>query len=375
MNTHIIEREIQKDIEKRLFQRKAIIIYGARQTGKTTLVNTIRENFKEPSVYLNCDEIDVRQKLAGKTSTELGALIPGAKLIVIDEAQRVADIGITIKLFVDHFPDRQFLVTGSSSFELSDRIKEPLTGRAFEYHLYPFSLGELAHRYSPLELGRMLEDRMIRGMYPEVVTGGKTEILTRLADSYLYKDVLAYQRIRSHDMLLKLLQALALQIGNEVAYTEIGGMLGIDKKTVENYVNILEQAFVIFHLPPFSRNLRNELKKNRKIYFLDTGIRNALINNFNPLSLRADAGVLFENFIIAERLKHTSNRGERKNMYFWRTHQKKEIDLIEESGGTLEGFEVKLNRPDYIPPREFMETYSPGRVRLINRDNCLEFVL
>jgi predicted AAA+ superfamily ATPase len=370
----IIERDIQASIEDCLFKGKAVIIYGARQTGKTTLVSMIQNSYSGDALYLNCDEIDVRQRLSAKTSTELKSFFGKNKLVIIDEAQRVEDIGLTIKIIVDMIKDVQVIATGSSAFELSDKIKEPLTGRAYEFHLYPFSFNELACLYQEHELPRLLEDRMIYGMYPEIVFENDTALLLKLADNYLYKDILAYQNIKSHDVLVRLLQALALQVGNEVSYNELGSLIGIDKKTVENYIAILEQAFIIFRLCPFSRNLRNELKKLRKIYFYDTGIRNALINNFNPLHLRQDAGALFENFVIAERLKRNENQGVRKNIYFWRTHQQKEIDYIEEEGGRLQGFEIKYTKEQVKIPGEFLNAYPDSRVDVIHRDSYLEFV-
>ena len=371
--SQILKRTIQESIEKSLFKEKALIIYGARQTGKTTLVSTIQKQCKN-SLFLNCDEIDVRQKLSNKTSTELKSLIGNKKLVIVDEAQRVENIGLTIKLIVDNFKGIQIIATGSSSFELSDKIKEPLTGRNIEFHLYPFSLEELGTLYKKYELSRLIEERMIFGMYPEVVLTKDKEMLLQLADNYLYKDILVYQNIKNHDVLLKLLQSLALQIGNEVSYNEIGSILGIDKKTVGNYVNILEKAFIIFRLKPFSRNLRNELKKLRKIYFYDLGIRNALINNFNPLSIRQDSGALFENFIIAERIKHNQNHRLKKNIYFWRTHQQKEIDYLEEDAGKLKGFEIKLSKKTSKPAEEFLSAYPNSSIDLINRDNCLNFL-
>jgi len=370
----LIQRDIQNQILSSLFKGKVIILYGPRQTGKTTLVKMILEKYPKRSLYLNCDEIDVRQALTDQTSTELGSYLKGQEMVVIDEAQRVNNIGLTLKLIADNLPGVQVIATGSSSFELSDKVKEPLTGRKLEFHLYPFSFHELTQIHPERELPRLLERRMIYGMYPEVVIKEDKDILGQLADSYLYKDILAHQNIKRHDVLLKLLQALALQVGSEVSYNELSVTVGIDKKTVENYLNILEQAFVIFRLMPFSRNLRNELKKLRKVYFVDTGIRNALLNNFNQLSIRPDAGALFENFMISERIKRNGNIGTRKNVYFWRTHQQKEIDYIEEEGGLCKAFEFKLTGKAYKPPKEFSEAYPGSDVRLVTRDNFMDFL-
>ncbi|MBK5276562.1 MAG: ATP-binding protein [Desulfuromonadales bacterium] len=372
----MIERTIKPRLLDSLFKGKAAIIYGARQVGKTTLMREIERACNVPSLYLNCDEPDVRQALTEKTSTELKALIGKTKLLLIDEAQRVTNIGITLKLFVDAIPETQVIATGSSSFELSNRIVEPLTGRKFEFHLHPFSLEELGQIHSPLELGRLLETRLIFGMYPDVVNSPEaaTETLRELTRSYLYKDILAHNRIRHSDVLEKLLQSLALQAGSEVSYSELAQQAGVDKVTVENYIRLLEQAFVIFRLRPYSTNQRNELKKMRKIYFIDTGLRNMLINNLNPPELRADIGNLWENFVIAERLKHNENHGTYPNTWFWRNHHQQEIDYLEEAGGALSGWEIKWGKARFRVPPAFVAAYPQCPVELVNRDNLLDFV-
>lgn len=373
MNT--LPRLIENRINKLLFKGKAVILYGARQVGKTTLLRRLQENRPEKSIYLNCDEPDIRHSLTNVSSTEIKALLGSAKLVFLDEAQRIPNAGLTLKLAVDNFPDIQIIATGSSSFELSDNISEPLTGRKFELQLFPFSMQELRHEYSDLEIQRLLEHRMVYGMYPEIVrnSGEELDLLKEIARSYLYKDVLQYQQIKNPEILEKLLQALALQVSSEVSFNELAALLGIDKKTVANYIRILEQAFIIFPLRPFSRNLRNELKKLRKIYFVDTGIRNALINNFNPLSLRQDAGALWENFMISERLKKNSNENRSVAIYFWRTHQQQEIDLIEDSGGKLSGFEFKWGRKKSRIPQLFLKTYEGSSVTPVTPDNFPEF--
>jgi uncharacterized protein len=374
----IVKREIQSDIEKRLFKKKVIIIYGARRVGKTTLVREIQKKFQDNSLYLNCDEPDIREALTGKTSTELKSFIGPKQLVIIDEAQRVRNIGITLKLIVDNYPEIQIISTGSSSFELSNQTVEPLTGRKYEYFLYPFSISELKSIYSDLEINRLLEKRMIFGMYPEIITGefDNERNLKEITKSYLYKDVLQYQNIRNPEVLEKLLQALALQLGNEVSYNELSNTLGIDKKTVQSYITILEKAFVIFRLGPFSKNLRNEIKKLRKIYFTDTGIRNALINNLNPFSLRNDIGVLWENLLIVERIKNNSNNFLSKNIYFWRTHQKEEIDLIEESANNISAYEFKWKnkKSREKAPKAFSDKYKNINFKIIDRTNYQEFL-
>lgn len=373
----IIKRTIQNAIKKSLFKGKVVIIYGSRQVGKTTLVKEILKNYPKNSEYYNCDEIDIRQALTDKTSTELKTFFAGKKLAILDEAQRIKNIGLTLKIIADNFPDIQIIATGSSSFDLSNEISEPLTGRKLEFYLYPFSLQELKNVYSKLELKRLLERRIIYGMYPEVVlneSNAKTNLKT-LVSSYTYKDILQYQKIKSPEVLEKLLQALALQVGNEVSYNELAGLVGVDKNTVSNYVQILEKAFIIFRLSPFSRNLRNELKKLRKIYFYDTGIRNALINNLNPMDLRQDAGCLWENFVINERVKENSNNSFDKNIYFWRSRQGQEIDYIEEEAGKLDAFEIKWKEDKFKKPTIFLDHYSNSKISLINKNNFEKFIL
>lgn len=377
---NIIKRTIQNNIEKSLFKGKIVIIYGARQVGKTTLVREIQKKYSDhsnDSIYLNCDEIDIRQALTDKTSTEIKAFLGNNKLAIIDEAQRVKNIGITLKLIADNFPSIQVIATGSSSLDLSNEIAEPLTGRKYEFHLYPFALEELKSVYKEIEISRLIERRIIFGMYPEIALNDSDAFknLKNITDSYLYKDILQYQNIKNPEVLNKLLQALALQIGNEVSYNELSNTVGIDKKTVSNYIQLLEKSFVIFKLQPFSRNLRTELKKLRKIYFYDTGIRNALINNFNPLNLRQDVGALWENFMISERIKYNNNYEQIKNIYFWRTHNQKEIDYLEESGGVLNGYEFKWEKNKFSKPKEFLETYKNSSIELINKKNYQNFVM
>jgi len=371
-----IKRIIQEKIEKGLFKGKIAIVYGARQVGKTTMVKEIQNKYPDQSVYYNCDEPDIRDFLTNKTSTELKAFIGNKRLVVIDEAQRVENIGLTLKLMADNFSETQIIATGSSSFDLSNKIAEPLTGRKDEYYLYPFSLSELKSAYSDLEIDRLLERRMIYGMYPEITQSaeGAEQKLKSLALSYAYKDILQYQYIKNPELLEKLLKALALQIGSEVSYNELSTMVGVSKQTVENYIQLLEKAFIIFRLGPFSRNLRNELKKMRKIYFYDTGIRNALINNFNPLDLRQDTGHLWENFMMSERIKRNSYNGTGANIYFWRTLQKQEIDLVEEQGGALSAFEFKWKKDAFKKPKAFLSAYPGSAIELVNRDSYKKFV-
>lgn len=370
-----IVRRIQKDVEKALFQGKIVVIYGARQVGKTTMVKKIMDKYDD-SLYLSCDELDIRDALTDKTSTELKSFIGSKRLVVIDEAQRVKNIGLTLKLIVDTFPEIQVIATGSSSFELSGKVSEPLTGRKTEFFLYPFSVDELFQVYSSLEMNRLLEEKLVFGMYPGVIFAGpdREKRVRELATSYSYKDVFVYQDIRNPELLEKLLQALALQVGNEVSYTELAQVVGANKVTVESYIRILEQAYIIFRVGPFSRNIRNELKKKRKIYFYDLGLRNALINNFNPIYLRQDVGALWENFMMSERIKRNNNFGISANIYFWRTSSGKKIDYIEDSGGILTGYEFKWQKNDFSRPKEFLAAYPESTIVLINRENYLDFL-
>lgn len=368
----LFQRLILPKIQSRLFGGKAIIIYGARRVGKTTLVRQILEKLGD-GAYLNADEPDVRQALTNKTSTELAQTIGNKKLVVIDEAQRIPNIGLTLKLLVDTQPALQVIATGSSSFDLSNKINEPLTGRAFEFFLPPLSLLEISR--DPTQTDRLLEERMIWGLYPEIVTNPQTarENLGTIYKNYLYKDALEFQGLRRPEIIEKLLAALALQVGNEVSFSELSGMLEADKQTIASYIRLLELAFIVFRLPPLSRNLRHEINASRKIYFWDNGIRNAIINNFNPLSLRGDTGALWENFAIAERMKRNNNLGRMPNIYFWRTWSMQEIDYIEEANGLLSAFEMKWQKARKRPPALWQKNYMRSTWESITRKHYVEF--
>ena len=340
----MIRRVLEKNVVSRIATGKAIIITGARQTGKTTLLSGLLKE-REGTLWLDADEPDVRALFENPTSDRLKAVFAGKKILIIDEAQRIKNIGMRLKLITDHLKDIQLVATGSSSFELSNKINEPLTGRKWEFQLFPISFEEMVNHTSLLEEIRLMPHRLIFGYYPEIVTnaGSEKDILKQLTDSYLYKDILMWERINKPDKLVRLLQSLALQIGNEVSYNELANNLGIDNQTVEKYIQLLEQTFVIFRLGAFSRNLRKELKRSRKIYFYDNGIRNSLIANFSPPELRGDTGALWENFFISERIKFLKNNNIWANTYFWRTQDQQEIDFIEERDGMLHAFEIKWN--------------------------------
>lgn len=373
----MIIRQIEDSIKNDFKKGKIIIVLGARQVGKTTLFESIVKD-NDNVLILNCDNYDDRLYLENRTSTELKNLIGNHKIVIIDEAQRVANIGLTLKIIADLKLDVQVLVTGSSSLELSSQINEPVTGRMFEYRLFPLSLSEMANHTSKRDEMRLIEERMIYGQYPEIVTNpsDKKRLLSSLANNYLYKDLLAYNGIRKHEVLHKLVRALAFQIGSEVSYNELSNLVGVDKETVESYINLLEKCFVIFRLPSFSRNMRNEIKKGKKIYFYDNGIRNALISNFASIDMRQDAGALWENLMISERVKHNSYCNDYSQLYFWRTKQQQEIDLIEEKDGKLFAYEFKWNsNKKTMLPSSFQSNYSDVEFRVINRENFWDFIM
>ena len=373
-----IKRSLEKDIRNSLFWGKIIIIYGPRQVGKTTLVQHILKDHQDTGIYFNCDEPDIREIFSEKTSTEMKQYIWNKKLIIIDEAQRVKNIWVSLKILHDTYPDIQIIATGSSSFELANQINEPLTWRKKEFFMYPISFQELSQDISMIELDRSLEKRIIYGMYPEIIYSDVSEQITNLkslTESYVFKDILNFWKIKKSDFLIKLLQALALQIGSEISYNELSRLLWIDKKTVEKYIDILEKAFIVFRLSSLNRNVRSELKKSKKIYFYDTWLRNALINNFNVFSLRNDVWDLFENFLIVERMKFNNRNHLYKNTFFWRTTTQKEIDFIEEYQGKIYGYEFKYNSDSYKKHKEFIEKYENASIELINKKNYKSFIL
>lgn len=373
----MIHRFLTDPIRQQLFKKKAIILLGARQTGKTTLAQELMREHKSEAIWLNCDEPQVRASLTDASFSRLESLVGPKKWVFIDEAQRVENIGLTLKILVDSFPEKQVFVTGSSSLDIANLINEPLTGRKFEHFLYPISYAEWAAHVGPLAARAGL-DRMLQfGMYPDVLTspGSEEPILLNLAGSYLYKDILAFRDVRKPVILEKLLRALALQLGNEVSLTELANVLQIDKNTVETYLNLLEKAFIVFRLSPFSRNLRSEITKLRKVYFWDIGIRNALISNFNPPEMRQDKGAIWENFLVVERLKHRRYAQQHANYYFWRTQQGQEIDFLEEHGGRLHGFEFKWSASKARKfPKPFLDNYPDASTQTISTANFEAFV-
>ena len=341
-------RSIQSQISEKMFKGKAIIIVGPRQVGKTTISNSLINDsgYAKNIIKFNCDNPTDRNKLNNRDFEFLDFLIGNKKIIFIDEAQKVETIGQTIKLLVDGYKNKkQIIATGSSSINLLDKTEEPLTGRKIVFKLYPLSLDELYPDKDLLKISKEMEMLLIYGSYPEVINANgandKEEILRELSSSYLYKDIFEFQEIKNSSVLTSLLKALALQVGSEVSYNELSNIIGIDKKTVERYINLLEKNYIIFRLPPYAKNKRRTISKLRKIYFYDLGIRNTIINNYNLLSDRNDIGALWENFVIIERFKKQEYEKLYTNNYFLRTYDGAEIDLIEERGGKIEGYEFK----------------------------------
>lgn len=371
-----IKRRLEEALKANLFQGKVVVVYGARQVGKTTLVKKVVEELKITSGYLNCDELDVLSRLQNaETSEGLKQILGGNRLVVIDEAQRVKNIGLKLKLMVDNFPEIQIIATGSSSFDLANEINEPLTGRIFEFWLFPLTLDELFTKDQNIDAERKLESLLVYGSYPDVYQleseDLKAQRVKYLASNYVYKDILKFNNIKSSETVLKLLQALALQIGSEVSYNELAAMVGIGKNTVSEYIQLLEKAFIIFRLRPYSGNLRKAIGKMRKIYFLDLGIRNAVINNLNPIKIRDDAGKLWENFVIAEKYKKQLGLGFSTNYYFWRTYDQQEVDLVEDRGGELKGFEITWSDKNKKSPKAWLG-YKNASWQVINKNNYLE---
>lgn len=375
----MIKRNIEIKIVKDFNRKKIITLLGPRQVGKTTLLEQIVEEIGNKDILtLNCDDEDDRTLLQGRSSTELKNLICKHTLVIIDEAQRVEDIGLTLKKIGDLKTTTNIIVTGSSSLGLGDKINEPATGRLIEYNLFPFTMAELAAHTSWKEENRMLNQRLIYGMYPEVVMHPEDarRTLMTLCNSYLYKDLLTYDGIRKHALLQNLVRALALQLGSEVSYNELAQLIGADKVTVEKYIDLLEKCFVVFRLPSYSRNLRNEIKKGKKIYFYDNGIRNAVLSNFAQPEFRTDMGALWENFLVSERLKQNIYKGTYAQMYFWRTQAQQEIDYIEECDGQLSTFEFKWNpKTKATFPKTFNEAYPGSSFEIITPENYERFIM
>ena len=370
----MIKRILEGKIAQKLDKGKAILVIGPRQVGKTTLINSILESREH--LFLDGDDPTIRNLLTEPNNEQLKSIIGNHHTLFIDEAQRIENIGLTLKIITDQFKNTQLIVSGSSAFELNNQTSEPLTGRKWEYKLYPVSWQELEGSIGYVKSEQQLELRILYGMYPDVINnpGDEIEVLKQLTNSYLYKDILAFSGIRKPQVLEKLLRALALQLCSEVSYNELAQLVGVDKNTVANYIDVLEKGYVVFRLSSFSRNLRNEIKTNQKIYFYDTGVRNAIIGNFNLLDSRSDKGGLWENFLIAERIKKLAYDGSLAKSYFWRTKQQQEIDYVEEVSGRITGYEFKWSEKAKAKlPKSFMESYN-ATIEVIHRNNFREFV-
>ena len=371
----MIKRTVLQTLQEKLHKGKAIVLLGPRQVGKTTLILHCLKG--KDFLFLDGDDPEIRDLLDNSGTSKLKAIIGNFKWVFIDEAQRIKDVGIIAKIITDQFKEVQLLLSGSSALEINNSTQESLTGRKFEYHLFPISWEEFEGHVGYVEAAAQLEERLIFGMYPDVINNraDARDVLKQLTSSYLYKDVLALTGIKKPDLLDKLLKALALQMGSEVSYNELSKLLEIDKATVSKYIDLLEKTFIVFRLNSFSRNQRNEIKNNRKIYFYDNGIRNMIIKNLNPLEIRNDKGALWENFLISERIKMQTYYQVYANNYFWRTVQKQEIDFIEESNGNILAVEFKWNsRGKNKIPTSFIETYKAVG-KTIDKENFREFVL
>lgn len=375
---YILQQQL-KNLKDIVEPNKAIIVYGPRRCGKTTLLQHFISGLSEEYLFVNGEDITVQDYLSSQSIEKLKSFIGDKKVLIIDEAQKIKNIGLNIKLMVDNVSGIKIVTSGSSSFDLADEIGEPLTGRKYTLKMFPLSQIELSAIETRIETDAKLEERLIFGSYPEVVLNNDREkrifYLKEIVNSYLYKDILELEGIKHSDKIVRLLQLLVFQIGREVSCSELGTQLGISKNTVDRYLDLLQKSFVIFKLTGFSRNLRKEISKTPRYYFYDTGIRNTLINNFNPLSMRDDIGMLWENYIIVERLKKQEYQKVVANNYFWRTYDQKEIDFIEEREGKLYGYEIKWQEYRSKAHGEWLETYKNSQYKIINKDNYLEFIL
>ena len=375
----MITRKLKNIVENKMFKGKAIVIVGPRQVGKTTLLKELVSRTDKRVLSLNCDEPETQASLTNTNVNRLKNLIGHHELIVIDEAQKVDNIGLTIKLIVDNIEGVQVIATGSSAFELHNRLNEPLTGRKFEYMMYPVSVGEIMDTSGLMEERRTLESRLVYGSYPDILMHPEDarSYLTDLTQSYLYKDILSLNDLRKPQLLDKLLQALAFQVGNEVSTNELARTLQTDNKTIDKYIDMLEKCYVIFRIGGLNRNLRTELKKAKKIYFYDNGVRNAVIQQFSPVQMRNDMGALWENFFMAERMKHNHYCGYYCNRFFWRTTLQQEIDYIEERDGSMTAFEMKWNpkKGRTTFPKSFLEAYPVKETVAVTPDNYLDWLV
>ena len=374
----LINRTIQSEISDNLFKNKVIIVYGARRTGKTFLVKNILEEYGEEGRYLNCDDMQVQSYINNENIDSLLSFLGNYKLIVLDEAQNIPRIGHILKLLVDTKPEIQIIATGRSSFELANQTGEPLVGRARKYELYPLSIAEISPKHDSLLIRTKLESLLRFGSMPSVYGNNESEMmaeLNQISNNYLYKDILMFEGIKKSTVIQNILKALALQLGSEISYREIGELVGVNNATVSRYIDILTKCNIVFELTSLSRNPRNEIKRGKKIYFYDLGIRNSIIQNYNKLDSRTDFGALWENFCILEKLKKSQRERVFSNQYFWRTVGQQEIDYIEEYAGILHAFEFKFS-PKKTPkiPTNFALSYPEHTFEVINSENFWKYL-
>ena len=374
----VIKRILQDKITERITPNKVVIIYGARRVGKTVLLRELVNSFNGKKLLLNGEDFDVQSMLANRSVANFRHLFSGLDLLAIDEAQNIPDIGNVLKLIVDEIDGLRVIASGSSSFDLLNKTGEPLVGRSIKFQLNPISCKEISSIESPFEMAQNLELRMLYGAYPEVITMTNNEMrveyLQDIVNSYLLKDILAVDGIKNAAKMRNLLRLIALQVGSEVSYDELGTQLGMSKNTVERYLDLLSKVFVVYRVGAFARNLRKEVCKAGKWYFYDNGIRNAIINDFSPIALRNDVGHLWENYFLTERRKYIHNNLKRIEQYFWRTYDRQELDLVEESDGQLSAMEIKWGKKTPKLPSAFANAYQNVDFHIINKENYLDWI-
>lgn len=375
-----IERLIKSKILQSFVPNKVVVLLGARRTGKTYLIRKLMDEFNEPALFMNGDDITTLDVLQNRSVVHYKNILGNTRILIIDEAQQIPDIGLSLKLMADSISGLKILVTGSSAFDISNKLGEPLTGRKTTFFLFPFSQAEFSNHENMLETRSRLNERLVYGTYPELLhipqREGKQNYLRELVSSYLLKDIIAFDGIRNSDKILSLLRLIAFQTGKEVSLPELGRQLGLHKNTVESYLDLLSKTYVIFNVGAFSRNLRSEISKSKRWYFFDNGIRNALIGNFNELHVRNDQGQLWENYVISERLKYQQNKQMIVANYFWRTYSQQEIDWVEEQEGKLFAYEIKWNENKHaIMPAAWKAAYPDSSFEVINPSNYLQWIL
>lgn len=375
----LIQRELEALATRQLGKNKVLLIMGSRRVGKTILVETIKNNYKGQLLVLNAEDFDVQEILKNRSVANYKRIIGNATLLIIDEAQALPEAGAILKLMIDNIPELTIIATGSSSFDLANKTGDPLTGRSLQFYLYPLSQAEIATQEDALETIQNLEERLIFGSYPELFhlpgIQEKTGYLQQLVQSYLLKDILAYEGIRHSDKIVKLLRLIAFQCGAEVSYNELAGQLGISKNTVENYLDLLSKVFIVYKLGAYSTNQRKEVSKSSKWFFYDNGIRNAIVNDFRLLALRNDTGLLWENYLIAERIKKNAYQQKNVQYYFWRNYNQQEVDLIEVENGQPTAFEFKYSPAKKVKkPAAFAAAYPEADFQVISKNNYLDWI-